>query len=490
MQIFTRLNLTIRKKLLLFIVGLVSMVIISITVATILQWKAMIITKHLENVRALTNTFAISILDGFIYSETSNIQKENLFENYISNFLRNVDDVKYISIVDNESKVIAHSDPSKYNKFLGDSLSMSLLHLNKFDYSIYTHETFGLILETATPLQISKRKWGLLRIAFDANPVQSEVKNVIIIMTSIAFLVIALTIFILFIIINSLMRSLRELVEMMDKTDLDLVEKTIIPPRNDEVGLIVKHFEKLKSRLAQSKVQLINAQKQIYQAEKLASIGRLASGVAHEINNPLNGIKSCMYAIKNEPENSKLSKQYLDLIDEGLIYIETVVKKLLGFSRPQSKTMNLINLNDVIQKVISLLDFKLDQKEVQIEYNMTDNLPEIKADTQLIQEVCMNLVLNSFDAIQKNGKIEISTGYMENDKVFFAVKDNGDGINEEDILHIFEPFYTTKDPGEGTGLGLSVSQSIIESHGGKIEVKSSPGNGTTFLVILPIESNI
>jgi two-component system, NtrC family, sensor kinase len=488
MPIYSKFNLTLRRKLLLFIGGLVSIVIIGLAIATILQWKNMIITRHLGNVRALTNTFALSILDGFIYSETSNFQKENLFENYISNFSRNASDVKYVSISDADRKIIAHSDPSKYNKILNDSLSVALSDISKFDYSIYNHEEYGLILETVTPIQIAKKKWGLLRIAFDASPIQSEIKNVVIIMTSIAIIVITMTIIFLFLIINSLMRSLKELVEMMDKTDLEFVENKIIPQRNDEVGVIIKHFEKLKTRLAQSKIQLMNAQKQVYQAEKLASIGRLASGVAHEINNPLNGIKSCMYAIHNEPENSSLSKQYFDLINEGIIYIETVVKKLLGFARPQSKTIDSIDLNEVIQKVTSLLDFKLDQKEVRLLFHFHDNLPHIKADTQLIQEVCMNLVLNSFDSVDKGGTIEISTGIIEPDKVFFSVKDNGQGISSEEISHIFEPFYTTKDPGEGTGLGLSVSQGIIESHGGKIEVKSIPDIETTFLVILPKES--
>jgi two-component system, NtrC family, sensor kinase len=483
------INFTIRNKLLLFIGGLVSIVIIGITIATIIQWKNMILVRHLENSKALTNTFAISVIDAFVYSETDEQRKENFLDNYILNFQKNVEKIKSISVVDINKKVIANSDPKKYNTVIPDSLASIYFSLNSLDYSIYETGRLGWVMEIVTPLKIAQKKWGYLIIVFDANALLDEVKSVVLLMISIGIFVILLTIIILFFIINNLMRSLKYLVDIMDKTDLEFMEKIKTPVKNDEVGFLINRFEQLKIRLSNSKLQLIDAQKQIYQAEKLASIGRLASGVAHEINNPLNGIKSCIYAIKNDPDNPVLYKQYVELIDEGLIYIENIVNKLIGFARQQSKVVDEVNINEVISKSISLLDFKLSRKHINLNLVLDEKLSLIKADPQLLQEVCMNLIINSYDAISPGGFIEIKTGNMDNGKVYFSVQDNGTGIKEEELKHIFDPFFTTKGPGEGTGLGLSVSQGIIESHGGKIEVTSIPEKETKFTVILPKETN-
>jgi two-component system, NtrC family, sensor kinase len=483
------INFTIRNKLLLFIGGLVSILIIGITIATITQWKNMILVKHLENSKALTNTFAISVIDAFVYSETDEQRKENFLDNYIINFQKNVEKIKSISVIDMNKKVIANSDPKKYNTVVSDSLASIYFNLYTLDYSIYETGNYGWVMEIVTPLQIAQKKWGYLIIVFDANPLLNEIKNVVLLMISIGIFVIVMTILILFFIINNIMKSLKYLVDIMDKTDLEFMEKIKTPVKNDEIGFLINRFEQLKIRLSNSKLQLIDAQKQIYQAEKLASIGRLASGVAHEINNPLNGIKSCIYAIQNDPDNPVLYKQYMELIDEGLIYIENVVNKLIGFARQQSKVVNEVNLNEIVSKSISLLDFKLSRKKINLDLELDENLSLIKADPQLLQEVCMNLVLNSHDAIQPGGYIKIKTGNTEDEKVYFSVTDNGTGIKDEELKHIFDPFFTTKGPGEGTGLGLSVSQGIIESHGGKIEVISIPDKETKFTVILPKESN-
>jgi len=242
----------------------------------------------------------------------------------------------------------------------------------------------------------------------------------------------------------------------------------------------------MKKRLEKSKIELEIAQKQIYQAEKLASIGRLASGVAHQVNNPLNGIKSCIYAIQKEPENLKQTNEYLELINEGLNNIETVVQKLLGFARQEHNHKTKIDINESIQKVINLLDYRLKDKLITLNLNFSSNLPLIEFDYFLFQEVIMNLLLNSFDAVSQNGKIDIKTEMIE-DRLLIEIKDNGIGIPKENLQKIFDPFFTTKEVGVGTGLGLSVCLNIIESYGGTISVSSIQGEETIFTVEIPIK---
>ena len=240
-------------------------------------------------------------------------------------------------------------------------------------------------------------------------------------------------------------------------------------------------------RLKFSKQQLAAAQKQVYQSEKLASIGRLASGVAHEINNPLNGIKNCLYAIQKEPDNKEQTTEYLELINEGMNYIENVIKKLLGFARQQTQITDSLNINELIENVYKLLEYKFKQKQVVVTQNLLEDIPAISADNQLIQEVIMNILINAYDAISEKGEIEIKSGITDEKHIFFSIRDNGIGLKENELDKIFDPFYTTKDPGEGTGLGLWVSLGIVENHNGQIKVNSIPNKETIFTVILPTE---
>ena len=283
--------------------------------------------------------------------------------------------------------------------------------------------------------------------------------------------------------------SLELLVKEIDKIDLVSESKINLPQKDDEIGFLYHHFSLLKERLNNSKRDLEYAQKQIYQAEKLASIGRLASGVAHEVNNPLNGIKSCLYAIQKDPDDIPQTKEYISLINEGLENIETVVKKLLGFARQQSSSENLIDINESIIQVTKLFELRLKEKNIDITLNLEKQLDRVKIEHHLFQEVIMNLVLNSYDAISENGLINISSGRTDNLHVFMKIEDNGTGISEENLKKIFEPFFTTKEVGTGTGLGLSVCLGIIESHNGKIDVQSAPNFGTVIKIILPIASN-
>ena len=171
-------------------------------------------------------------------------------------------------------------------------------------------------------------------------------------------------------------------------------------------------------------------------------------------------------------------------MDEGLNHIETVVQKLLSFSRQSTTHPQPISINKEIDIVLSLLEYRLDQRRIEIIRRFKDDLPRVMADAHLIQEVFMNLLLNSFDAVGDEGQITIETG-LKGNELYCKLSDNGTGIPKDLLNNIFEPFFTTKEEGKGTGLGLAVSLGIIEAHGGKIDVKSKKGS-TTFKITLPL----
>ena len=161
------------------------------------------------------------------------------------------------------------------------------------------------------------------------------------------------------------------------------------------------------------------------------------------------------------------------------------MKKLLGFARQQSNSEHRININDAIRKVIGLFELRLKEKMIDIRTELALDLDDVKIDLHLFQEVVMNLVLNSYDAIEQNGIIAITTANADGGRVRMEIRDNGAGISADDLKKIFDPFFTTKEVGTGTGLGLSVCMGIIESHGGTITVQSEQSIHTTFIIDLP-----
>lgn len=475
------------KTRILFVTGSVILLIMMIiSLAIMFQWRKILIEKEVINAQSVTNAFIVPALDAMIYAEQRELLKDDLLETYIENFMQRVSNIKYIEIYDNNFDVIARKDKLNSNSISLDYNSDNF-KTNQYKNIIYKSNNYGWILDAFAPLEIGQKKWGVAKIGFDAEPIRNEVKNIFFILFALTILISIATLSVLYFLIDRITFSLYSLVQQIDKIDFNSSKEIKFKQSKDEIGFLIERFNDLLKRLNKSKDQLAIAQKQIYQSEKLASIGRLASGVAHEINNPLNGIKSCIYAIAKEPENNLQTKEYLDLINEGIFYIENVTKKLLGFVRQQPHITDSLELNELILNVHRLLDYKLKQKQAKVVLELLDDLPTINGDHQLIQEVIMNLFLNSYDAIKTNGQIIITTGIKDEKNIFFSISDDGTGIEQNDLEKIFDPFYTTKDPGEGTGLGLWVTLGIIENHNGQITVNSIPNKETIFTVILPRE---
>ncbi|MDQ1265318.1 MAG: two-component system, NtrC family, sensor kinase [Bacteroidota bacterium] len=234
---------------------------------------------------------------------------------------------------------------------------------------------------------------------------------------------------------------------------------------------------------------------QLEQASKLATVGELAAGIAHEIGNPLNIIANEV-GIMQDYANPKFqsNKTLQDMapnfkkIMSAVYRIKDINKKLLTFVRKTDNEICECNINEIIEDLVGGFlerEMKVDNIEIIREFNK--NIPVVISDNNQLRQVIINLLTNAHDAIQGSGKITITTG-SDNDYIYFSVSDNGSGIPQEKINKIFLPFYTTKPVGKGTGLGLSVSYSIIKNLGGSIKVESIVGVGTTFTIILPINS--
>ena len=228
-------------------------------------------------------------------------------------------------------------------------------------------------------------------------------------------------------------------------------------------------------------------QEQLRHADRLATIGELASGVAHELNEPMGNILGFAQLAKKNPELSEQTEKDLEKIIKASLHSREVIKKLLLFARriPARKTQ--VNLNQLVTDGLFFLESRCKKEGIDLEHVLSPELPDITADPSQLNQILVNLVVNSIQALPDGGKITIET-FSRGSHVFLVVKDNGIGMSKEVIKKIFIPFFTTKESVKGTGLGLSVVHGIATSHGGSIKVESKIGHGTSFEIKLPVSN--
>jgi len=263
-------------------------------------------------------------------------------------------------------------------------------------------------------------------------------------------------------------------------------------------GLISFHVTRLNRKLRQALSQYSNelaerkrteeslrkSEQLRAESEKLAAVGRLAAGVAHEINNPLTGVLTFSHLVREKEDLDEQAREDLDLIIHETSRVSEIVQGLLAFARERPAVKEPLDVNDVVRLTIQLLGNQEAFHDVIVTGELEEGLPRVDADMNQIQQVLVNLSLNACEAMPEGGALTISTS-VQDGKVLVAVADTGCGIRQEHLDQIFEPFFTTKPVGKGTGLGLSVSYGIMRQHGGRLEVESEVGKGTTFTMVLP-----
>ncbi|CUU00853.1 PAS domain S-box-containing protein [Candidatus Kryptobacter tengchongensis] len=230
--------------------------------------------------------------------------------------------------------------------------------------------------------------------------------------------------------------------------------------------------------------QIKELEKQIQHSDKLALIGQIAAGIAHEIGTPLNVISGNAEYIMMEMGENNPYKEELETIISQAERIANLIKQLLEFARPRKPNYTKVNVNNELHHVVELLKHQFEKSNIKLNLKFSEDIPSIYADCSQIHQVFLNIIVNAIQAINQNGVIEIET-FAKDGYVNIKFRDNGVGILPEHIHKIFEPFFTTKEAGKGTGLGLAVSKRIIDEHNGKIEVESTPGKGTVFTVKFP-----
>ena len=249
---------------------------------------------------------------------------------------------------------------------------------------------------------------------------------------------------------------------------------------------IIDSLEIRNEDLADAILKNEQTKNQLIQVERMAAVGQLAAGAAHEINNPLAIISARTQLLQNRESDQAKCKDFQQIIDQ-IDRISSLLLNLMGFARPMPPTVESVALNGLLDRVITLVKNSFEKKRIRIERKFDMNLPPVHADKKQLEQVFLNVLINAYHAMEKSGGVMTIATRIEEDKKHIQVefRDTGIGISPENLKRIFEPFFTTKEDGKGTGLGLSTSLGLIKSHRGDIRIESVEGEGTSVVVILP-----
>jgi two-component system NtrC family sensor kinase len=349
---------------------------------------------------------------------------------------------------------------------------------------------------------------GVLDIVYPLEPMYAGLtrSGTTIVVLSLAFVIVASLLVAVFVhrLVYQPLHDLEEGARRLAAGNLD----ESIPVRNgDEFGRLAEAFNAMTAALRRSHEALREAARTLEEkvvertkalraaeaetirGEKLASVGLLAAGIAHELNNPLTGVLTFSSLLRKKVPDGSQDAEDLDLVIQETKRCAAIIRRLLDFSRDKAPEKKYADLNAIVEETVRIVESPAHVRDIEIAFELEPGLPSAWVDADLVKQVVMNMVVNAQHAIDGHGRITLRTRRVERKApmVEISVIDTGCGIAEKDLPRIFDPFFTTKGVGKGTGLGLSVSHGIVEAHGGAIEVESTPGAGTTFRVYLPID---
>jgi two-component system NtrC family sensor kinase len=354
---------------------------------------------------------------------------------------------------------------------------------------------------------------GVLYMTMNLESVDREMrKSTVIVIVFTVIIIFVLALFLAFFVRRFIQKPVWELTRGVRRVAAGDLDHKIGTEWRTEIGELARDFNQmtvdlkrarqeieewghsLEDRVQERTAELEEAQAQLLQSEKLASLGKLAASVAHEINNPIMGILTFIRTfqgwVKNvdfPAEKNQEFRQDLTIMGKETMRISKIVRSLLAFARRSKLDRQEVQINELLSQCVELLDHQLSLQDVDIVLDLSDDLPQIRVDGGQIQQAIMNLLINASEAMSGGGTLTLGSRITEDGKsVSIRVADTGSGIPEEVMGKLFDPFFTTKEPGKGTGLGLPVSYGIVRRHGGTIDVTSPPGEGAEFEIVLPI----
>jgi two-component system NtrC family sensor kinase len=551
MWLFKKLNLNLRTEVIINIsfLMLAAILLIGFTISKINERN--IIQEKIRYGERMIQDFQ-TIMD-FISRDKKEFTLDNPFvKKDVQDFVRTYvkERVFYkLLVVDSQLNMIGSKEPESVNRSYTDPFLKRAIQTGELSSEIEKSGTFlsthYIKMVLYSPLWHQGKIIGGIQMEvpiWDLMTKLLESKKIILI--TVVLDAIVLIIFGSFLLSRVLVKPIKDLVRLTKKiSDGDFSQKIEVTSQN-EIGQLIGSFNRMTEKLKENQESLENyleslestnkqlkqAQEELIRTEKLASIGRFAAGVAHEVGNPLGAILGYTSILKKEGIDREESKDYLKRVEKEIERINRIVRELLDFSRPSKFEIREVEINKLIKNTLSLLSYQKNFKNIETQLDLQPDLPMIKGDESQISQVFINVILNAIDAMSNGGTLTIQTEthivehqdtdrlqriyprrrksdpmesdysnmrksnslagllkkFSEGDRLAkVRISDTGVGIKKEDLENIFDPFFTTKAPDKGTGLGLSISLRIVESLGGEMRVESEEGKGTTFEIYFP-----
>jgi signal transduction histidine kinase len=346
------------------------------------------------------------------------------------------------------------------------------------------------VLEVEIPIFLpgSVQKWASVKIGHSLEPMYADLREVRLVLLLVGFGGFLLGVLGATVLAKRITRPLHKLVDGTLRISKGDFSHTIDIPPGDEMGELARSFNDMTGQLLQTRERMAAANRKLIQAEKLASIGRLAATIAHEIRNPLTSVKLNIQKVAEDEKLGPAEREHLGLSMEGIGQIEKFVKELLNFTRVADLNLDRFPLEQVLEESFKLLKDTLAQKGIRVEKNYSPGLPAVLVDGDRMRQVFLNVLRNSEEALEAGGRITVSVDMAAEggqSKIRVRISDDGPGIPEKDRDNIFEPFFTTKP--SGFGLGLANARKIVEQHNGTIKLARKRASGTSFVILIPCE---
>ena len=423
-----------------------------------------------------------------------------------------------IHAVNTDGMVMASTKPELIGRLLEDAIQHKEIGLKnvlagKVPYSVEQMEHMGVkVLDFSVPIRENGKIIGALHYVEPYLKLEKLIKESFIRHFIFALiLIISLSLFINFFLNKMVIKPIKDLSGAMDRIRLSEAGEEIAVTTKDEIGLLSHSFNKMSNALKERKEEikkytttleemveertgeLRRSHAQLIQTEKLASMGKLAGYIAHEINNPIGVIVSraeCILMDADEKKYSDYLIKDIEVIRKHSNRIGTIARGILAFSKKSPMEFSFTDINEIIDETLLLLEKQFSQNNIHFNKNMDYSIPKVYGNSNQLQQVFFNIFYNARDAMPGGGDIRISSQYDGNRVVSILISDSGVGIPEENLDIVFDPFFTTKEDEKGTGLGLSIVYGIIKSHHGEINITSKVGEGTTFEIQLPLKQNL
>ncbi len=395
-----------------------------------------------------------------------------------------------VNIINNEGEIINSSDPAKVGKKrdvkkTGKGLKASrATRFRKGEVVDPSLHPYDLLV----PVIVGDEQLGYVSINLLLDNIQTIQHDNFIHRLTVTFLVFMLGIVLTIFLARKYTAPIQKLAESVKKVSAGDLSETFPAARDDEIGELAENFNEMVKKLKERE----DLEKRLYEAEHLSKVGQLASGIAHEIRNPLNYISLAIDHLKSEllPISSDRRQELealTDKIKEEIRRVNYMVLNFMNYGRPLKLRTGEFSYAELLSRVLPLLEEKLTEQRVEIVTALDPDLPEMKADQELLRNCMVNLITNAAQAMPNGGKITLGASFDAEANIFrLTFTDQGLGIKPEDIPKISQPYFTTKEA--GIGLGLAITERIIKEHGGDISVESTVGKGTTFTIILPAGS--